>query len=130
MMYMLKLITRDQAKIIFLYLIRVQLVLPPLSVRPLLSLTRYALNVDPNLRFFLSPSKTRLRESSWKIMDASRTIPEIESDLLALSLEVIQNNGQKPLASLWTAMSVSDKERSDDKENLEISPNKKAKCDA
>jgi len=72
----------------------------------------------------------KLRESSWKIMDASRTIPEIESDLLALSLEVIQNNGQKPLASLWTSMSVSDKERSDDKENLEISPNKKAKCDA
>ena len=121
---MSKLITRDRAKIIFLY--------PSSSRAPfgLLSLTRYALNIGPDLRFFLSPSKTRLRESSWKIMDASRTIPEIESDLLALSLEVIQNNGQKPLASLWTSMTVSDKERSEDKENLEISPSKKAKCNA
>ena len=81
-------------------------------------------NVNPH------PCFPRLRESSWRIMDASRTIPEIESDLLAVATEVIQECGQKPLTSLWTNISFSaptNKDRVSDKENLDVSPNKKGK---
>jgi len=73
----------------------------------------------------------KLRESSWRIMDASRTIPEIESDLLVVATEVIEECGQKPLTSLWTNATLSsqtiEEDRVSDKENLEVSPNKKPK---
>merc|ERR1712168_792769 len=45
----------------------------------------------------------QLREPSWRVMDASRSIPQIESDLLSLALEVIEKSGTTPLASLWTS---------------------------
>ena len=73
----------------------------------------------------------RLREPSWRIMDASRTIPEIESDLLALATEVIKDCGQKPLGSLWTNIAISTpSNKVVDKENVDVSPSKKAKIDA
>ena len=73
----------------------------------------------------------RLREPSWRIMDASRSIPEIESDLLALATEVIKDCGQKPLGSLWTNIAISTpSNKVVDKENVDVSPIKKAKIDA
>lgn len=43
-----------------------------------------------------------LRETSWRVLDAARSIPEIESELLNLALEVVEKSGTAPLGSLWT----------------------------
>ena len=61
-------------------------------------------------------------------MDASRSIADIEADLLSLSLDVIKECGVKPMASLWTTSQSSifkfNDGKIDDKENVYIDPNR------
>lgn len=58
---------------------------------------------DTDFQFKVEKNFQKLRESSWRIMDASRSIEEIEADLLSISIDVIRDCGPKPLATLWTS---------------------------
>jgi len=59
----------------------------------------------------------KLRESTWQVMDASRSIPEIETDLLTLAIEVVKKCGTTPLSALWTANCKTGKLSNGDGEN-------------
>jgi len=85
---------------------------------------------DTEFQFKVEKNFHKLREESWRIMDASRSIAEIEADLLSLSLDVIKECGVKPMASLWTTMTQSsisklNDGKIDDKENVYIVPHRR-----
>ena len=45
---------------------------------------------------------TSMMEQSWKIVNASRTIESIHTEVLETALEIIDQQADKPIKLLWT----------------------------
>lgn len=49
----------------------------------------------------VSKTYTNLKDDTWDIIQANRTIDVIQEELMGKTLEVINNSSDKPIGKLW-----------------------------
>jgi len=73
---------------------------------------------DTDFQKIVETNFSRLRDHSWRVVDASRTIEVIESDLLQQAVSVIKSSQFKPMSNLWTEWETGKKTGRNDSEIL------------